>query len=45
MIHEIISILGIVVSVVNTIVGIIGIVISCIILKKEHQKSNRSDQS
>ncbi len=44
MLFEIISVIGIVVTILNTIVGIIGIVISCIILKKEHQKSNRPRQ-
>lgn len=41
MLFEIISVIGIVVTIVNTIVGIIGITMTCISLKKEHQKSNR----
>ena len=45
MLFEIISVIGIVVSIVNTIVSIIGTVTTIILLIKEHQKSNRSDQS
>lgn len=41
---EALTFIGIVVTVVNTIVGIVGIVLSCIIIKKEHQKSNRHRQ-
>lgn len=41
MLFEIISVIGIVASIVNTIVSIIGTVTTIILLKKGHQKSNR----
>lgn len=44
MLFEIISVIGIVVSIVNTIVSIIGIVTTVILLKKGHQKNNRPRQ-
>ena len=44
MTFEILSVIGIVVTVVNTIVGIIDIMVAYISIKKEHQKSNRPRQ-
>ena len=42
---ETLNVIRIVVTVVNTIVRIIGIVVTLVCTKKEHQKSNRPDQS
>lgn len=38
---DVLTVIGIVVTVVNTIVGVIGIVVTLVCTKKEHQKSNR----